>query len=79
LRRKEQKFNNAGSGGQGGWLVEKILGRDPQAEGRMLMHQPIGRLGRPEEVTQAVVWLCSEKASFIVGTALAVDGGYLVV
>ncbi len=66
-----------------GWirtpLTEEILAQDPQAEGRMLMHQPIGRLGRAEEVAQAVVWLCSDKASLIVGTALAVDGGYLIV
>lgn len=45
----------------------------------MLQHQPIGRLGRPEEVAEAVVWLCSEAASLVLGTALAVDGGYLAV
>jgi NAD(P)-dependent dehydrogenase (short-subunit alcohol dehydrogenase family) len=39
----------------------------------------IGRLGEPEEVAEAVVWLCSDAASFILGTALAVDGGYLMV
>jgi NAD(P)-dependent dehydrogenase (short-subunit alcohol dehydrogenase family) len=43
------------------------------------MHQPIGRFGQPEEVAQAVLWLCSDKASMIVGAALPVDGGYLVV
>jgi len=52
---------------------------DPNAEKEILRHQPIGRLGRPEEVAQAVVWLCSEQASMIVGTALGVDGGYLVI
>jgi len=66
-----------------GWIrtppVESVLERDPEAEGRMIMHQPIGRLGKPEEVAQAVVWLCSDKASLVLGTALAVDGGYLVV
>jgi len=66
-----------------GWIrtppVESVLERDPAAEGRMIMHQPIGRLGQPEEVAQAVVWLCSDKASLVLGTALAVDGGYLVV
>lgn len=66
-----------------GWIhtpaTEGILARDPQAEGRMLQHQPIGRLGRADEVAQAVLWLCSEKASLIVGTALDVDGGYLMV
>jgi NAD(P)-dependent dehydrogenase (short-subunit alcohol dehydrogenase family) len=57
-----------------GWLEE-----DPAAEGMMLTHQPIGRLGRPEEVAEAVVWLCSDRASLVLGTALAVDGGYLAV
>lgn len=66
-----------------GWIktppVEEMLEHSPDALPRMLMHQPIGRLGEPEEVAQAVVWLCSDAASFIVGTAMAVDGGYLMV
>jgi NAD(P)-dependent dehydrogenase (short-subunit alcohol dehydrogenase family) len=65
-----------------GWiktpLLEELI-ENPGAEQEMLRHQPIGRLGKPEEVAQAVVWLCSEAASFIVGTAVAVDGGYLAV
>ncbi|MBN2502382.1 MAG: SDR family oxidoreductase [Anaerolineales bacterium] len=40
------------------------------------MH-PIGRLGKPEEVAELVVWLCSEKASFVTGAYYPVDGGYL--
>jgi len=45
----------------------------------MILHQPIGRLGRPEEVAPAVVWFCSEKASLILGVAMPVDGGYAIV
>jgi NAD(P)-dependent dehydrogenase (short-subunit alcohol dehydrogenase family) len=37
---------------------------------------PIGRLGRVEEVAEAVVWLCSNKASFVTGHSLTVDGGF---
>ncbi|MGH3118802.1 MAG: SDR family oxidoreductase, partial [Gaiellales bacterium] len=39
-------------------------------------NQPIGRLGQPEEIAAAVMWLCSPGASFVVGVALPVDGGY---
>jgi NAD(P)-dependent dehydrogenase (short-subunit alcohol dehydrogenase family) len=66
-----------------GWirtpLIEPILESGPEAEAQLLQHQPIGRLGKPEEVAEAVLWLCSDKASLVVGTALAVDGGYLAV
>lgn len=65
-----------------GWIKTPLLDEflaDTDMEQEILRHQPIGRLGGVDEVAQAVVWLCSEAASFIVGTALAVDGGYLAV
>ena len=42
-----------------------------------LKEQPIGRMGRPEEIAAAVLWLCSPGASFILGVALPVDGGFV--
>lgn len=36
----------------------------------------LGRIGRPEEIADAVVWLCSDRSSFVTGTAIPVDGGY---
>ncbi|OPL18633.1 MAG: hypothetical protein AVO35_04685 [Candidatus Aegiribacteria sp. MLS_C] len=66
-----------------GWIitppVEKILEHNPEAGNGMLLHQPIGRFGKPEEVAQAVVWLCSDKSSLITGTVLPIDGGYLAI
>jgi NAD(P)-dependent dehydrogenase (short-subunit alcohol dehydrogenase family) len=44
----------------------------------MLKDVPIGRLGRPEEIANAVLWLCSPATSFVIGHALAVDGGFTV-
>ncbi|MCZ6895754.1 MAG: SDR family oxidoreductase, partial [Gammaproteobacteria bacterium] len=39
--------------------------------------EPIGRMGQPEEIAGAVVWLCSAEASFVIGATLAVDGGFV--
>lgn len=43
---------------------------------QMAAANPIGRIGKPAEIANAVVWLCSDGASFITGQTLAVDGGY---
>ncbi len=39
--------------------------------------EPVGRMGKPEEIAEAVVWLCSESASFVTGLPMAVDGGWI--
>jgi NAD(P)-dependent dehydrogenase (short-subunit alcohol dehydrogenase family) len=51
----------------------EAIGADREALGAM---QPIGRMGTPDEVANAVLWLCSEKASFVTGVGLAVDGAF---
>jgi NAD(P)-dependent dehydrogenase (short-subunit alcohol dehydrogenase family) len=51
-------------------------GIDPAAMKEFLKSQPIGRMGRPEEIAGAVLWLCSPGASFLIGVALPVDGGF---
>jgi NAD(P)-dependent dehydrogenase (short-subunit alcohol dehydrogenase family) len=56
-------------------LLEPALAAIPELEAQITAMEPIGRLGSPEEVAQAVAWLCSDAASFITGAALPVDGG----
>lgn len=58
-------------------MVADMLAKEPDAMKDIMRDQPIGRLGRPEEIASAVLWLCSSGASFVVGHALAVDGGYI--
>ena len=49
----------------------------PDAVANFTELEPIGRMGRPEEIAEAVVWLCSDAASFVTGHPMAVDGGIL--
>jgi len=46
-----------------------------QLEEQMIVREPIGRLGTPEEIAEAVIWLCSDAASFVTGHTMTVDGG----
>ncbi len=57
-------------------MVADMLAKEPEAMKDILRDQSIGRLGRAEEIASAVLWLCSPGASFVIGHALAVDGGY---
>jgi NAD(P)-dependent dehydrogenase (short-subunit alcohol dehydrogenase family) len=59
-------------------MVASMLVSQPEAMKELMKEQPIGRLGRPEEIAAAVLWLCSPGSSFVIGHALAVDGGYTV-
>jgi len=51
--------------------------RDPAAMARIVAREPMERLGSPREIAEAILWLCSDAASFVTGEALAVDGVFL--
>src|SRR2546430_2294145 len=57
-------------------MVADMMAKESITMEDMVRDQPIGRLGRPEEIAAAVLWLCSPGASLVIGHALAVDGGY---
>jgi NAD(P)-dependent dehydrogenase (short-subunit alcohol dehydrogenase family) len=58
-------------------MLQQGASRRPQIIEKMVAAQPGGRLGRPEEIAEAAVWLCSEAASFVTGLPMPVDGGYM--
>jgi NAD(P)-dependent dehydrogenase (short-subunit alcohol dehydrogenase family) len=59
-------------------MVAGMLATQAEAMKELMKDVPIGRLGRAEEIGDAVLWLCSPAASFVIGHALAVDGGFTV-
>lgn len=59
-------------------MVQEMLEGQTDAMGEIMKQQPIGRLGQADEVAAAVLWLCSPAASFVIGVALPVDGGFTV-
>jgi len=58
-------------------MIDRFTGKDKVAEKQYEDMEPIGRMGEPEEVAEAVIWLCSDEASFVTGNAMAVDGGWI--
>ncbi|MCE2391960.1 MAG: glucose 1-dehydrogenase [Proteobacteria bacterium] len=58
-------------------IVEQWVGDNPELEREVTALHPIGRIAEPEEIAQAALWLCTERASFVTGSALSVDGGYV--
>jgi NAD(P)-dependent dehydrogenase (short-subunit alcohol dehydrogenase family) len=58
-------------------MMMKAFQNDPRREAAYKASHPLGRLGTPEDIGEAVVWMCSDEASFVTGIALPVDGGYI--
>src|SRR2546427_2323023 len=58
-------------------LLAETLTRQPELAAQIVARHPVGRMGQPEEIAEAVVWLCSDAASFVTGHTMTVDGGYV--
>ena len=58
-------------------LIEEALTSNPALEAQIVARHPVGRMGKPEEIAEAVVWLCSDAAAFVTGHTMTVDGGYV--
>ena len=56
-------------------MMDRFSGGTPEGRARVIAQEPVGRMGKPEEIAAAVVWLCSEAAAFVVGHAMIIDGG----
>lgn len=59
-------------------MMGRFTGGTDEGRARVVSEEPIGRMGRPEEIADAVLWLCSDAASFVVGHALVIDGGQTI-
>jgi NAD(P)-dependent dehydrogenase (short-subunit alcohol dehydrogenase family) len=59
-------------------MMDRFSGGTPEGRARVIAQEPVGRMGKPEEIAAAVVWLCSDAAAFVVGHAMVIDGGQTV-
>jgi NAD(P)-dependent dehydrogenase (short-subunit alcohol dehydrogenase family) len=58
-------------------MMERLLGKRPDAEARFARGGPLKRLGEPSEIGETVAWLCSDHASYVTGLPMPVDGGFM--
>jgi NAD(P)-dependent dehydrogenase (short-subunit alcohol dehydrogenase family) len=56
-------------------MMRRFTGDTDEGRAAVIAQEPIGRMGRPEEIAAAVLWLCSNEAAFTIGHAMVVDGG----
>ncbi len=59
-------------------MMGRFTGGTDEGRAQVIAEEPIGRMGKPEEIAAAVVWLCSDAAAFMVGHAMIIDGGQTV-
>jgi NAD(P)-dependent dehydrogenase (short-subunit alcohol dehydrogenase family) len=59
-------------------MMQRFTGDTSEGRDRVIAQEPVGRMGKPEEIAAAVLWLCSDAATFVTGHAMVVDGGQTV-
>ena len=59
-------------------MMQRFSGGTPEGRKGVIAQEPIGRMGKPEEIGATVLWLCSDAAAFVIGHAMVVDGGQTV-
>ena len=59
-------------------MMDKVSGGTDEGRARVIAGEPIGRMGLPEEIAAAALWLCSDAAAFVLGHAMVVDGGQTI-
>ena len=58
-------------------MMDLIMESNNTPQEELHNDQPIGRMGKPEEIAEVVVWLCTDAASYVTGHVLPIDGGYM--
>jgi NAD(P)-dependent dehydrogenase (short-subunit alcohol dehydrogenase family) len=59
-------------------MMDGFTGGTPEGRAKVISEEPVGRMGQPEEIAAAVLWLCSDASRFVIGHALVIDGGQTV-
>jgi len=59
-------------------MMGRFTGGTPEGRAKVIAEEPVGRMGKPEEIAAAVLWLCSDAAAFMVGHAMVIDGGQTI-
>jgi NAD(P)-dependent dehydrogenase (short-subunit alcohol dehydrogenase family) len=59
-------------------MMGRFTGGTPEGRAKVIAEEPVGRMGKPEEIAAAVMWLCSDAAAFMIGHAMVMDGGQTV-
>ena len=59
-----------------GYLARNFAGHEDEVRQQLHARQPIGRMGRPDEIASAALYLASDEATFVTGSALVIDGGW---